>query len=77
LNDFIVRFVDSNQKERRLCAAEALHILDPNYEITIAKARVLYEAGEKENAIRTLEEALKRGERNREIEEFLNALKEK
>jgi tetratricopeptide (TPR) repeat protein len=77
LNDFVVRFVDSNQKERRLRAAEALYRLDPNYEITIAKARVLYEAGEEENAIRALEEALKRGERNREIEGFLSALTEK
>jgi hypothetical protein len=76
LLDFTVRFTDKQNIDRRLKAASDLAVLDKSYDAPIAKALILLDAGQKERAHKTLEQAIAAGRDDTVIDLFQRAVQQ-
>ena len=72
--DFVVAFTEPDAVSRRLGAIERLKSLDDTYDEIVARAVVLYQAGQRERARDTLRRGVEDGRRDSEIASFLRAL---
>ncbi len=72
--DFTVRFSKPESLNKRLAAIVALENFDDEYDATIARALVLYEAGKADDAYRELKSAIDAGRQDQEILDFAHEL---
>lgn len=73
--DWTARFSEPTNLNKRLSAIGLLHMADPSYDETLAKAIALYEGGRREDARRVLEQAIADGRQDETILRFASSLK--
>jgi len=74
LFDFIARFSSTTPEARRLHAIDELETLDKTYDAPIARARVLYDADKRADALKLLENTKKTGRNSEVLSRFVKFL---